>query len=410
MTSIFSRYVFRQAAGALVLILSSLSGVVWIALALRQLEVVTSQGQNAATLLAMTTLALPNLLALIAPFALLIAVMHTLNRLNADSELIVMTASGSTTAVVARPLVALAMIVMAGVAFVNHIGMPWSLRMLRDYVLEVRTDLLTQVLQPGRFSSPEKGLTFHIRERAANGDILGLIMHDTRSGKSVMSYLAERGQIVKQDDGAYLVMTAGHVLSQDDPAEPPRIVAFDKYALDLDAFEPKTSDDTDLRPRERYFGELVNPDRTSRLYKRNPGQFAAELHERFASPLYPLAFVMVALAAVGQAQSTRQNRTRALVAGFLTGAGVRLAGLGLNNVVVVNPNLIPLLYILPLAAIAGSLLVMARARRQRPGQSLLGRLADDIGDAVTGFVRRLRRPRFARRPGRDLTARPLGGV
>lgn len=404
MTSIFSRYVFRQAAGALVLILSSLSGVVWIALALRQLEVVTSQGQNAATLLAMTTLALPNLLALIAPFALLIAVMHTLNRLNADSELIVMTASGSTIAVVARPLLALAVIVMAGVAFVNHIGMPWSLRMLRDYVLEVRTDLLTQVLQPGRFSSPEKGLTFHIRERAPNGDILGLIMHDTRSGKSVMSYLAERGQIVKQDDRAYLVMTTGHVLSQDDLKEPPRIVAFDKYALDLDAFEPKTSEDTDLRPRERYFGELVNPDRTSRLYKRNPGQFAAELHERFASPLYPLAFVMVALAAVGQAQSTRQNRTRALVAGFLVGAGVRLAGLGLNNVVVVNPNLIPLLYVLPLAAIAGSLLVMARARRQRPGQSVLGRLADDIGDAVTGFVRRLRRP------GRGLAARPLGGV
>ena len=64
MTSIFSRYVFRQAAGALLLILSSLSGIVWIALALRQLEVVTSQGQNAGTLLAMTTLALPNLMAI----------------------------------------------------------------------------------------------------------------------------------------------------------------------------------------------------------------------------------------------------------------------------------------------------------------------------------------------------------
>jgi lipopolysaccharide export system permease protein len=388
MTSIFSRYVFRQAAGALVLILSSLSGVVWIALALRQLEVVTSQGQNAGTLLAMTTLALPNLLALIAPFALLIAVMHTLNRLNSDSELIVMTASGATVSVVARPLILLAVIVMAAVSFVNHVGMPWSLRMLRDYVVQVRTDLLTQVLQPGRFSSPEKGLTFHIRERAPNGDILGLIMHDTRSGKNTMSYLAERGQIVKQDDGAFLVMSGGHVLSQDDLTEPPRIVAFEKYALDLDAFEQKVSDDIDLRPRERYFSELVNPDINSRLYQRNPGQFAAELHERFASPLYPLAFVMVALAAVGNAQSTRQNRTQALVLGFMVGAGVRLAGLGLNNVVVVNPNLIPLLYLLPLAAIAGSIVVLLRARRQRPGQSLAARAFDSIGDAVTALRRR----------------------
>jgi lipopolysaccharide export system permease protein len=399
MTSIFSRYVFRQAAGALVLILSSLSGVVWIALALRQLEVVTSQGQNAATLLAMTTLALPNLLALIAPFALLIAVMHTLNRLNSDSELIVMTASGATVAVVARPLILLAVIVMAAVSFVNHIGMPWSLRVLRDYVVQVRTDLLSQVLQPGRFSSPEKGLTFHIRERTANGDILGLIMHDTRSGKSTMSYLAERGQIVKQEDGAFLVMSGGHVLSQDDLKEPPRIVAFEKYALDLDAFEQKVSDDIDLRPRERYFSELVNPDTNSRLYQRNPGQFAAELHERFASPLYPLAFVMVALAAVGSAQSTRQNRTQALVLGFVVGAGVRLAGLALNNVVVVNPKLIPLLYVLPLAAIVGSIVVLWRTRRQRPGSTPTVRAMDVMGDAFAAVRQRISGATPAKTPG-----------
>ncbi len=326
MTTIFSRYVFRQAAGALLLILSSLSGIVWIALALRQLEVVTSQGQNGFTLLAMTTLALPNLLALIAPFALLIAVMHTLNRLNGDSELIVFTASGATIWVVARPLILLAMIVTVAVSFVNHIGMPWSLRMLRDYVVQVRTDLLSQVLQPGKFSSPEQGITFHIRERAPNGDILGLIMHDARSGKGAMSYLAERGQIVKQDTGAYMVMSKGHVLSQETSGEAPRIIAFDRYALDLDAFDEKMSDDKDLRPRERYYSELIAPDPESRFYKRNPGQFRTELHERFASPLYPLAFVFIALAAAGTAQSTRQNRTRSVVTGFLAAAGLRLAG------------------------------------------------------------------------------------
>lgn len=401
MTSIFSRYVFRQAAGALLLILSSLSGIVWIALALRQLEVVTSQGQNAGTLLAMTTLALPNLLALIAPFALLIAVMHTLNRLNSDSELIVMTASGATVWIVARPLILLALIVTGAVAFVNHIGMPWSLRVLREYIVQVRTDLLTQVLQPGRFSSPEKGLTFHIRERAPNGDILGIIMHDTRSGKETMSYLAERGRIVKQDSDAYLVMSGGHVLSQDDLNEPPRIVAFDKYALDLDAFEQRTSEEFDLRPRERYFSELVNPEPDSRSFKRNPGQFAAELHERFASPLYPLAFVMVALAAVGTAQSTRQNRTRNLVAGFAIAAGIRLAGLALNNVVVQRPHLIPLLYLLPLGAIAGSLVVLVASRRQRTGPGLGDRVWDGLSTLLAGLVGR---------GGRTAAVKPAGGT
>ncbi|MBA4174518.1 MAG: LPS export ABC transporter permease LptF, partial [Hyphomicrobium sp.] len=210
--SIFERYVFRQAAGALLLILLSLSGIVWIALALRQLNVVTSQGQDAWLLLKLTTLALPNLMAIIAPFALLIATIHTLNRLNGDSELIVFTASGATIWSVGRPLIYLALIVAASVSFVNHIGQPWSLRLLRDYLVQIRTDLLSQVIQPGRFSSPEPKLTFHIRERSLNGELLGLIMHDQRDPKLSQAYLAERGTIVKQDPAAYLLMTKGHIV------------------------------------------------------------------------------------------------------------------------------------------------------------------------------------------------------
>ena len=91
---IFSRYVFWQAAGALLLILLSLTSVVWIAVALRQLELMTSQGQDVLRFLTMTSLAIPSMLALIAPIALLIASIHVLNRLSSDSELIVMTAGG----------------------------------------------------------------------------------------------------------------------------------------------------------------------------------------------------------------------------------------------------------------------------------------------------------------------------
>ena len=47
---IFSQYVFRQAGAAFLLILLSLCSIVWIALALRQLNVVTSQGQDTAVM------------------------------------------------------------------------------------------------------------------------------------------------------------------------------------------------------------------------------------------------------------------------------------------------------------------------------------------------------------------------
>lgn len=372
---IFSRYVFRQAGGALMLILLSLSGIVWIALALRELNVVTSQGQSAWTLLKMTTLALPNLMVIIAPVALLIACVHTLNRLNGDSELIVLTASGANVWTVARPLIFLSVLVMIAVALVNHFAMPWSLRQLREAILQVRTNLLTQVIQPGKFSSPEPGLTFHIRDRGLDGELHGLIMSDARDPKQSQAYLAERGVLIEQDGAAFLMMFDGHVVRQADPKEAAQIIVFDKYIVDLDSVEAKdaTNEKMDLKPRERYFSELVAPEKGSLQFKRNPGQFRAELHERFASPFYPLAFVMIALAFTGQAQSTRQNRGESMALAFLVAIGCRLGGLATNNIVVLNAGAIPVLYAIPIVTALVCGVWFARQRTPGAGFALIDR-------------------------------------
>jgi len=377
--TIFERYVFRQAGGALLIILLSLSGIVWVALALRQLNVVTSQGQDAWMLFKMTTLALPGLIAIIAPFSLLIATIHTLNRLNSDSELIVLTASGATIWTAARPLLLLAALVALGVGFVNHAAMPWSLRLVREYIVQVRTDLLTQVIQPGRFSSPERNLTFHIRERTLDGELLGLIMHDTRDASQSQSYLAERGLIVKQEPSSYLVMSNGHILRRKVGDEPAQVIAFDKYAVDLARFERKMDGkERDLKPRERYLGELLNPKSTSKQYRKSPGSFSAELHERFSNPLYPIAFVLIALASIGQAQSTRQNRMQYVAAAFVIAASLRVGGLALNNVVSLQTAMTPLLYLLPLVAAGGALWVMSHPAREPATPAFIGNLFEAI--------------------------------
>jgi lipopolysaccharide export system permease protein len=390
--TIFERYVFRQAGSALLIILLSLSSIVWVALALRQLNVVTSQGQDVWMLIKMTTLALPNLMAIVAPFSLLIASIHTLNRLNGDSELIVLTASGATVWRAARPLLLLALLVALGVAFVNHLGMPWSLKLLREYIVQVRANILTQVIQPGAFSSPEQGLTFHIRERAPNGELLGLIVHDTRNKELNQSYLAERGLIVERKPANYLVMSTGHIVRRTDKDEPSQVIAFDKYAVDLDQFEKKIDEDgEDLKPRERYFSELVYPEATSKAFRQGPGKFRAELHERFSNPLYPIAFALIALAAVGQAHSTRQNRVQQVAIAFVVAAALRLGGLAMNNIVVIDAATTPLLYALPLSAMLASLVLMERARRRLSTSRFPGILLDPIVDAFGAIARLVRR-------------------
>lgn len=386
--STFAIYLFRQAFAALALILLSLCGVVWIALALKQLKLVTSKGQDALTLIAMTSLAIPNLLAVIAPIALLIAVIHVLNRLNGDSELIVVTASGGAIWRVARPLLLLGLVVSLLIGFVNHFGMPWSLRLLRAKITEVRSDLLSQVLLPGRFSSPETGVVVHIRGRDIDGTLQGLLIRDSRGGKAQISYLAERGRVVKQDGAAYLAMENGHILRGAAGVSPREVLAFDSYAIDLERFERQLAAHV-WKPRERYLTELIVLDETAKKAGYRLGHFQAELHERLSNPLYPFLFVLIAVAFVGQAQSTRQNRTQMIAMAFVVAALFRGGGLALNNIVVLNPAMVPFMYLLPLSGIGLALVQIRRNEWPKPGLSLYGRMEIAAGDMIGAMRRRV---------------------
>ena len=88
------RYLLRTATTACVSGLVVLTGVVWVTQALRQIDLITSKGQTILLFLWITALALPSLVAFIAPVALFAGVLYTLNKLNGDSELVVMAASG----------------------------------------------------------------------------------------------------------------------------------------------------------------------------------------------------------------------------------------------------------------------------------------------------------------------------
>src|SRR5215510_12045037 len=357
--TLFSRYVFRQVANAFVIILVTLTTIVWLATALKQLDLIISQGQGFVLFLKMTFLSLPGLMALIAPNAMLMASLYTLDRMNGDSELIVLTAAGAPIWRIGAPFVVLASMVCVVILIFNLWVMPASMRELRSFITHVRADLISQVLQPGRFSSTEPGLTFHIRDRSPTGDLLGLLVHDERDEKLVMSYLASRGRIISNDDGAYLVMFDGHVHRYEvkDPSKGVQIVAFDQYVLNISDFSPKDTSSKELRPRERYLSELLNADPKLLKQKSAAGQLRTELHDRFSTPFYPLLFAFLAVAVLGHARTTRESRWAQILMAAGIAVGLRVSGLTASNLVTLSAAATPLVYLIPIGAIIVAALV-----------------------------------------------------
>lgn len=364
------------------MILVSLTGVTWIAVALRQLELMTTQGQDVLRFLAITSLAIPSMVALIAPIALLIATLYVLNKLSGDSELIVMTAGTMPVWSLLKPLGVLALVVGLCVATVNHWIGPWSQQYLRELAAQVRTDLMTQVIQPWRFTSPEQKMTVHIRDRSPSGELLGLLMHDGRDPKQVSTYLAERGLIIKQAGAAYLRMDSGHIIRRVEREPAPQIIPFDRYTVDLNQLEQRAEQNVSLKPRERSTAWLLNPPPDDAAYRQAPGRYIAELHDRFANPLYAMAFALLVLAFMGQAQTTRNNRMQAVVAAFSIAVAARVLGIGAANAAVVRPSTSFMMYVVP--AGAGLMAAIAVHWRTYP------RKKTRAARLVEGFVDRTR--------------------
>ncbi|ACA19424.1 permease YjgP/YjgQ family protein [Methylobacterium sp. 4-46] len=372
------RYIFRIALGAFLACLAGLTGVIWVTQALRELDLVTAKGQTVLIFFLITGLSIPALLTVVAPVALFMAVVHALNRLNGDSELIVMSAAGMSPRQLLRPFLTLALIVSAALGFLTIQVLPSSFQELRDLLTRVRGDFIANVVQEGQFTSLDNGITFHFRESAPGGVLLGIFMQDRREAGRSVTYLAERGQALDLDGQTYLVLEKGSIHRQQQNSRDASIISFARYAVDLAAFTPPDTD-TVYKPRERSTAQLLFPDPNEHYYKLVKGRFRAELHDRLTSWLYPLAMALIAFAALGDPRTTRQGRGLAIAAAVAAVVALRIAGFAAASAAVRSPGAAAALYAVPLLAGLAALLVAFHGNRVRAFNAALALRLRHVG-------------------------------
>jgi lipopolysaccharide export system permease protein len=345
------RYIFRTTFGAFAVVLVSVTILIWITQALRDIDIMTNQGQSVLVFVGITGLIIPLLVMLIAPIALTIAVGYVLNKLSTDSELIVMNASGMRPWVIFKPFLLVGIVVSIMVAFISVYLSPKGLRELRRWATEVRADLVSNIVQPGRFTVIEGKLTLHIRERLPDGQLLGIFIDDQRDPKERVTITAENGEILQNERGTLLGLANGSIQRQEAGARDPTIVLFSTSAFDLSRLSTGAQN-IRYTVREQYLWELLSGDAVSMQLAvvDRPGQIRAEIHDRLTAPLYPIAFVFLTYAYLGAPRTNRQSRTMSLLGAISLVATVRALGfIG----ALAGPNA-PIALILPYAALIGS--------------------------------------------------------
>jgi lipopolysaccharide export system permease protein len=330
------RYIFKTTLTAFVMVLVSLTGVIWITQALRDIDLMTGEGQTILTFLGLTSLIIPALVLIISPIALMIAVSHTLNKLATDSEIIVMNAAGFSPFRLFRPFFYATCVVALLVAFISAYLAPDGLRRLKQWSAEITADVLANVLQPGRFAQLDQNLTIRIRERKPGGLLEGVFIDDRRDPAMRVTIVADHGNVIKNDHGSFLVLEKGVLQRFEVSKRDPAMIEFDSNAFDMSQYSKRGGDVT-LGIRERYIWELLAPADDDQMYQQMPGQFRAELHDRFMAPVYPFAFAALTFAFLGSPRTTRQSRNFSIGGSIFAVFGLRMAGFACSVLTVKTP-------------------------------------------------------------------------
>jgi lipopolysaccharide export system permease protein len=304
------RYIFLTTAGAFLMVLVSVTTLIWITQALRDIDLITTQGQSVFVFVALTGLIIPLLVLTIAPISFMVAMAYVLNKLGNDSELIAMNAAGMKPWQLFRPFLALAAIVSILVATIAAYLSPKCLRELGQWINEIRADVVTRVVQPGRFIAFAEGLlVVQIKDRLPNGHLAGIFIDDQRNRQERETLVAEGGDIFTNERGTYLLLTDGSLQRQRVGERDPSIVQFDRYAFDLSLLSGRNDGPKKYSARELYIWELFDSKEEQATFNGTPEQMLAELNDRLLAPFYPLAIGLLTFAYLGAPRTTRQSRS-----------------------------------------------------------------------------------------------------
>ena len=350
-----TRYISRQIAVSLLAVTIGLAALIWLTQSLRFIELVLDRGLPFSVFLELTGLLLPSFFAVILPITTFIVTLFAYVRLSTDRELVVMRAAGLSDWRLARPALIVATVsTIAGLVLQTWL-VPISHAAFREWQFEIRNQMAAILLQEGVFSSVSNDLTVYARVRERDGTLRGILIHDMREPGAPVTILAERGVILPGANGPRVILLNGQ-RQQMERVVPPRsppgtapvpqlsVLAFGENSVDL-ARTGKAEDARNRDSRERFVGELLNPDPEEGLLERDIRKFRAEGHGRLASPLTAFSFAMVGLAAALATGFRRHGGGMTAMAAIAAVVALLALGLAVGNLAARDNRFIPLIWL-----------------------------------------------------------------
>lgn len=339
--------------------------VYWINRAVVLFDQLIANGQSAAVFLEFTALTLPNVIRIVLPVAAFASVVYVANRLQSESELVVVQASGYSPRRLARPVFAFGVIVAVFVSALTHVLVPASTTRLSEKSIEISENVTARLLTEGRFLHPVPGITFYIREVSRNGELRNIFINDTRSAARDTTYTARSALIVRDVSGPKIVMFDGQVQTVNRATRQLATTSFRDFVYDLAPLIPVSSDSRRTMAEVPTLELIAARPALVEETGARPGALVYEGHERITQSLLALVAPVLGFAVLMLGGFSRFGLWRQIMGAIFALVAVETLDNALAGVARSDPGLWYLAYSAPLLALIAAYLLLALAGRTR---------------------------------------------
>ena len=285
-----------------------LTFIYWSNRSVRTLDLLLGDGKSISVFINLTLLSLPNIILAILPVSGLISAIYLTNRLNADSELIILRSAGISNLELSKPFLKLGLIVSLLVGVLSHQIVPTIKNSAKSMQNSVSNEINAMFLRSGEFFNPAQNVTIYIGKIKSNKELSNFFLEDNRDPKKLKTFISKTAYLSGNKDNPQIVLKDGSAQTYLTEEKSLDILYFKDFLYDFKILYDKKvikQKDTVKETRTTQLIEsLISTDSLTRL---DTESIKTEIHRRISETLLPTVIILLGFSCLIVTKFTRQQ-------------------------------------------------------------------------------------------------------
>ena len=215
MKKIIFRKLAQDCTKFFLLVLFTISIIIWVLQAVNFLDFVTEDGHGFLVYFNYTLLSLPKIISRIYPFAIFLSFSYILLKYENKNELVIFWNFGIKKIKFINFFIKLSFLFVLISLLLNAFISPYSQDKARSFIRSSDLDFFESILKPKKFIDTIEGLTIYFDEIGENGELKNIYLNNNLNGMSQVTF-AKIGKVENDGNKKVLVLKEGRTINEID--------------------------------------------------------------------------------------------------------------------------------------------------------------------------------------------------